>query len=82
MDVIDQYILCEEVLKSMRVVNIEGMSPELDKAAFMLAWAYLAQVAKEIRAEHSGEWSFTAAAGESGNAGEKWNLQVHVVGSS
>jgi hypothetical protein len=79
MDQIDLYILFEDVLKSMRKVEIEGPSPEYDIAAITLAMAFLERVAKEVVEEHNGTLSFSPAFGQGSPQEEVWNLQLHMT---
>jgi hypothetical protein len=79
MDEIELYVLFKDVLDAMRVVNIEGMSSETDKAALMQSWALLERVAKKVVEDHNGALPFTAAYGASGPKGEGWNIQLNMT---
>ncbi len=78
MDHIDLYDLFEDVLKSMRTVEIEGPSPEYDIATITLAMALLRRVAKEVVEDHNGILSFTTAFGEGSSQDEEWNIQLNM----
>jgi hypothetical protein len=74
MDDIDLYIMLRDVLNALRVVNIEGRSPEMDKPTLMYAWAFLERVAKEVSNDNDGSLSLTANFGS-----EEWDLTLRVT---